>query len=210
MSLITDELVRVVRTVIPCLRSTSANRAKNVLSSYCLCLIAARAVPRVLINIVHSGRSVRLAWDWGGTVTAHISVSENLSPEGFIALEVDCFIDEHGERLVGEEEVLFFCAKDASQVQIGSGAEVVGDGGLGVDSIDFIAVTSYEGVLPCELSEGGGDGGIKDVACLHDCCDLHGNLLGKAAFRGSVGATCQLWPRVAATSLHHRGPQHWT
>jgi hypothetical protein len=140
----------------------------------------------------------------------HISVLEYLSPEGFIALEVNRFIDKHSERLVREEEVLFFCAKDALWVWIRSGVEVVGDGGSGVDGVDFVAIVSHEGVLSCETSEGGGDGGLENVAHLCDHGDLCCNLLGKAMFGGSFGAMRQLWPRVAATSLHHCGPWHWT
>jgi hypothetical protein len=124
--------------------------------------------------------------------------------------EVNCFIDEHGERLVGEEEVLFFCAKDTSWVRIGSGTEVTGDGGSGVDGVDFVTVTSYEGVLPCEPSESGGNWGFEDMARLHDHSDLRCDLLSKAVFGGSFGTTCQLWPRAAATCLHHRGPWRQT
>jgi hypothetical protein len=124
--------------------------------------------------------------------------------------EVDCFIDEHGERLVGEEEVFFLRAKDTLRVWIRSGAEVVGDGGLGVDGVDFVAIASYEGVLSREPSESGGDGGFKDMAHLRDRGDLRCNLLSKAAFGGSFGAMCQLWPRVAATCLHHCGPRRRT
>jgi hypothetical protein len=102
----------------------------------------------------------------------HVSVLGNLSPEGFIVFEVDCFVDEHGEQLVGEEEVFFLCAKDTSWVWIGSGMEVTGDGGLGIDSIDFVAIVSYEGVLFCELSEGGGNRGFEDAAHLHNHSDL--------------------------------------
>jgi hypothetical protein len=85
----------------------------------------------------------------------HVLVLENLGLEGFIVFKVDRFIDKHGERLVGEEEVLFFHAKDTSRVQIRSGTEVTGDGGLSVDSIDFVAITSYKGVLSREPLEGG-------------------------------------------------------
>jgi hypothetical protein len=140
----------------------------------------------------------------------HVSVSEYLGLEGFIVFEVDRFVDEHGERLVGEEEVLFFCAKDTSRVWIGSGAEVTGDGGSGIDSIDFIAVASYEGVLPRESSEGRGDGGFKDAAHLCDHGDLCGDLLSEVAFGGSFGATRQLWPRAAATSFYYRSPRRQT
>jgi hypothetical protein len=136
----------------------------------------------------------------------HILISEDLGPEGFVAFEVDCFIDKHSERLVGEEEVLFFCAKDASWVRIGSGMEDMRDGGSGIDGIDFVVVAPYEGVLSREPSEGGGNGGFEDVARLHDHGNLHCDLLGKAAFRGSFGTTCQLWPRAAATGFHHHGP----
>jgi hypothetical protein len=138
----------------------------------------------------------------------HVSVSKHLGPEGFIAFKVNHFVDEHGERLVWEKEVLLFRAKDASWVRIGSGAEVTGDGGSGVDGVDFVTVASYKGVLPRESSEGGGNGGFKDTACLRDRCDLHCDLLSKAMFGGSFGATRQLWPRAAATGLHHRSPCH--
>ena len=80
-------------------------------------------------------------------------VSEHLGPEGFIAFEVDRFVDEHGEWLVGEEEILFFHAKDSLRVRIRSGAEDAGDGGSGIDGVDFAAVASYEGVLPRKSSE---------------------------------------------------------
>jgi hypothetical protein len=86
----------------------------------------------------------------------HVSVSENFGSEGFVAFEVNCFVDKHGERLVGEEEVFFLCAKDTLQVWIGSGAEVTGDGGSGINGIDFAAITSYKGVLSHDPSEGGG------------------------------------------------------
>jgi hypothetical protein len=124
--------------------------------------------------------------------------------------EVDRFVDEHGEWLVGEEEVLFFRTKDTSWVWIGSGAEVAGDGGSGVDGMDFAAVAYHKGVLPCEPLEGGGNWGFEDAARLCDCGNLHCDLLGKAAFGGSFGATRQLWPRVVATGFHHRGPRRRT
>jgi hypothetical protein len=124
--------------------------------------------------------------------------------------KVDRFVDEHGEWLIGEEEVLFFRAKDASQVWIGSGMEVTGDGGSGVDGVDFVAVASYKGVLPCESLEGEGNGGLEDAARLRDHGDLRCDLLGKAAFGGPFGAMHQLWPRAAATCLHHRGPRRQT
>jgi hypothetical protein len=100
--------------------------------------------------------------------------------------------------------------KDTSRVWIRSGSEDAGDGGSGVDGIDFIAVTSYEGVLSREPSEGGRDGGFEDVARLCDHSDLGCDLLSKATLRGSFGATRQLWPRAAATSFHHRGPRRQT
>jgi hypothetical protein len=124
--------------------------------------------------------------------------------------KVDRFVDEHGEQLVGEEEVLFFRAKDASQVWIGSGAEVTGDGGSGVDGVDFVAIASYEGVLSREPLEGGGDRGFEDAARLCDRGDLCGDFLSKAVLGGSFGAMCQLWPRAAATGLHHCSPWCWT
>jgi hypothetical protein len=61
MSLITDELVRVVHTAIPCRRNASASQAENVLLSYCLCLVAAQAMLCAFVSIVRSGRSGRPA-----------------------------------------------------------------------------------------------------------------------------------------------------
>jgi hypothetical protein len=61
MSLITDELVRAVRTATPCRLNASANRAENVLSSYRFCRTAARAVARVFVFVPHPGRSGRPA-----------------------------------------------------------------------------------------------------------------------------------------------------
>jgi hypothetical protein len=61
MSLITDELVRAVRTAVPCRRNASANRAENVLSSYRLCRVAAQAMSRVFVCVVRPGRSGRPA-----------------------------------------------------------------------------------------------------------------------------------------------------
>jgi hypothetical protein len=57
MSLIMDELVRVVRTAAPCRRRASARRAENVPSSYCLCRVAARAVFRVFVRTARPGQS---------------------------------------------------------------------------------------------------------------------------------------------------------
>jgi hypothetical protein len=59
MSLITDELVQAVRTAIPCRRNALARRAENMLSSYCLCLVAVQAVLRAFVSIVRTGRSAR-------------------------------------------------------------------------------------------------------------------------------------------------------
>jgi hypothetical protein len=61
MSLITDELVRAVRTATLCRRSASAKRAENVLSSYRFCRIAVRAMPRVFVCVACPGRSDRPA-----------------------------------------------------------------------------------------------------------------------------------------------------
>jgi hypothetical protein len=61
MSLIMDELVRVVRTATPCCCNASAKRAENVLSSYCLCRVATQAMLHVFVSVVHSGRSGRPA-----------------------------------------------------------------------------------------------------------------------------------------------------
>jgi hypothetical protein len=130
--------------------------------------------------------------------------------EGFITFEVNHFIDKHGEWLVREEEVFFLHVKDTLWVWIGSGTEVTGDGGSGVDSVNFAAVMSYEGILSRELLEGGRNQGFEDVARLRDCSDLRCDLLSKAVFGGSFGAARQLWPRVAATSLHHRSPRRRT
>jgi hypothetical protein len=47
---------------------------------------------------------------------AYIIVLVNLSLEGFISFEIECFIDEHGEWLIREEEVFFFGAKNSSGV----------------------------------------------------------------------------------------------
>jgi hypothetical protein len=55
MSLITDELVRAVRTAVPCRRRASARRAENVLLSYCFCCMAVRAVLRVFVCVAHPG-----------------------------------------------------------------------------------------------------------------------------------------------------------
>jgi hypothetical protein len=63
MSLITDELVRVVRTATPCHRNASARRAENVLSSYRLCLVSSWAVFRIFVCVARprqSGRPARL------------------------------------------------------------------------------------------------------------------------------------------------------
>jgi hypothetical protein len=60
MFLITDELVRAVRTAVPCRRKALASQAENVLSSYCLCRIAIRAVLRVFVCVACLGRSGRL------------------------------------------------------------------------------------------------------------------------------------------------------
>jgi transposase InsO family protein len=59
MSLITDELVRAVRTATPCRRRASARWAENVLLSYCLCHVAAWAVLRVFVCVDRPGRSGR-------------------------------------------------------------------------------------------------------------------------------------------------------
>jgi hypothetical protein len=61
MSLITDELVRVVRTATPCRHNASARRAENVLSSYHLCLVTSWAVFRVFVCVARPGRSGRPA-----------------------------------------------------------------------------------------------------------------------------------------------------
>jgi hypothetical protein len=61
MSLITDELVRAVRTATPCRLNTSANRAENVLSLYRFCCTAVRVVPRVFVCVPCPGRSGRPA-----------------------------------------------------------------------------------------------------------------------------------------------------
>jgi hypothetical protein len=61
MSLITDELVRAVRTATPCRLNASANRAENVLLSYRFCRTAVRAVPRVFVCVPRPGRSGRPA-----------------------------------------------------------------------------------------------------------------------------------------------------
>jgi transposase InsO family protein len=61
MFLIMDELVRVVCTATPCRRNASARWAENVLSSYCLCRVAARAVLRVFVCADRPGRSGRPA-----------------------------------------------------------------------------------------------------------------------------------------------------
>jgi hypothetical protein len=61
MSLITDELVRAVRTAVPCRRRALARRAENVLLSYRFCRMAVRAVLRIFICAAHPGRSVRPA-----------------------------------------------------------------------------------------------------------------------------------------------------
>jgi hypothetical protein len=78
MSLITDELVRIVRTAIPCCRNASASRAENVLSSYCLCLVVAWAVLRALVSIARSGRSGRPAHS-RGIVTILITTHDDLA-----------------------------------------------------------------------------------------------------------------------------------
>jgi hypothetical protein len=74
MSLITDELVRAVRTATPCCRNASVKRAENVLSSYRFCRMAVRAVPRVFVCIACPGRSGRPA-RIPGTVTKGVSSS---------------------------------------------------------------------------------------------------------------------------------------
>jgi hypothetical protein len=91
---------------------------------------------------------------------------EHLSPEGFVVFKVDHFIDEHCEWLIREEEVLFLHAQEYLEIRIRSGTEVTGDRGSGIDSVDFVAVMSYEGVLSHEPLEGGGDGGLRmQLAC---------------------------------------------
>jgi hypothetical protein len=72
MSLITDELVRAVHTATLCRRNASARRAENVLSLYCFCHVAARAVSRVFACVAHPGQSGRPA-RFPGIVTKHIS-----------------------------------------------------------------------------------------------------------------------------------------
>jgi hypothetical protein len=61
MFLITDELVRAVRTAVPCRRNASANRAENVSSSYRFCRMAVRAMLRVFVCVARLGRSGRPA-----------------------------------------------------------------------------------------------------------------------------------------------------
>jgi hypothetical protein len=61
MSLIMDELVRAVRTAVPCRRNASARRAENVLLLYRCCRMAVRAVLRVFICVACPGRSGRPA-----------------------------------------------------------------------------------------------------------------------------------------------------
>jgi hypothetical protein len=78
MSLITDELVWVVRTSTPCCCSASVSRAENVLSSYCFCHAATWVLLRVFVAIVCSGRLGRPVRDWGRTVTVEVSQHESL------------------------------------------------------------------------------------------------------------------------------------
>jgi hypothetical protein len=61
MSLITDKLVRVMRTATPCRHNALASWAENVLSSYCLCLVTAWAVLHIFVSIVRLGQSGCLA-----------------------------------------------------------------------------------------------------------------------------------------------------
>jgi hypothetical protein len=62
MSLITDELVWVMRTVIPCRRNALASRAENVFSSYHFCHVVTQAMLRVFVRSGRSGGPARL---WG-------------------------------------------------------------------------------------------------------------------------------------------------
>jgi hypothetical protein len=61
MSLITDELVRAVRTATLCRRNALARRAKNVLSLYRFCRMAVRAMLRVFVGSVCPAQSDRPA-----------------------------------------------------------------------------------------------------------------------------------------------------
>jgi hypothetical protein len=72
MSLITDELVWVVRTATPCRRNISARWAENMLSSYRLCRVATRAVLRVFVSSVCPGQLGRPA-RFQGIVTKYLA-----------------------------------------------------------------------------------------------------------------------------------------
>jgi hypothetical protein len=61
MSLITDKLVRAMRTAVPCRRNASARRAKNVLSLHRFCRVAAWAESCVFVCVARPGRSGRPA-----------------------------------------------------------------------------------------------------------------------------------------------------
>jgi hypothetical protein len=84
MSLITDELVWAVRTATPCRRNALARWAENVLSSYCFCRVAARAVSRIFVCAARPGRLGRPA-RLPGIVTGymprlHVSTSQSHLP----------------------------------------------------------------------------------------------------------------------------------
>jgi hypothetical protein len=53
-------------------------------------------------------------------------VSPNLGLERDVLFEVEGFVDEHGERLVLEEEVFFFGMKNTVGVWVLAGSEVMG------------------------------------------------------------------------------------